>query len=46
MSEGLIALQKNRKWGFYDVKGKLVIPFEFESVTPFKNVEASVISIW
>lgn len=35
---GLIAAQKNRKWGYVNESGKVVIPFKFDSVSSFKEV--------
>ena len=36
-SEGLAAVCINKKWGFINKKGELVINLYYDSVTPFKN---------
>lgn len=41
-SEGLAAVQKDRKWGFIDTNGKVVIPFKFGSVEDFSDGLAMV----
>ncbi|MEO6303409.1 MAG: WG repeat-containing protein [Bacteroidia bacterium] len=32
MEEGYIVLEKNKKWGYIDVKGNKVIPFEYDQI--------------
>lgn len=41
-SEGLAAVERNGLWGFVDIKGQQVIPFEFVDVHPFRDGYASV----
>lgn len=36
---GLLAAQKNRKWGYVNESGKVVIPFIYDSVSSFKEVK-------
>ncbi len=36
-SEGLIPVQKLRKWGFVDYNGRLKVPCNYQGVSPFKN---------
>ncbi len=41
-SEGLAAVAQNRKYGFVDTKGKVVIPFKYDNVNSFQNGIAKV----
>jgi WG containing repeat len=42
-SEGLAAVQIDKKWGYIEITGKMVIPLqEFWSVKPFHNGLAEV----
>ncbi len=41
-NEGLIPVQKNRKWGFADTAGRLKIPCTFQEVSAFTNGTAIV----
>lgn len=41
-SEGLIPVQKNRKWGYVDYHGKLKIPCTFQDAYAFNNSGAVV----
>ncbi|HBE13727.1 MAG TPA: hypothetical protein DCY74_06095, partial [Clostridiales bacterium] len=34
-SNGLIAAKQSGKWGYVDVSGKTVIPFEFDAVMKY-----------
>lgn len=40
--DGLIAVQKNLKWGFADINGRLVIPCQYSEVKAFNNGYAMV----
>lgn len=42
VSEGLIQVVKNNRWGFMDTNGKLVIPFQFDEARAFNNGYAGV----
>ncbi|MGB3005654.1 MAG: WG repeat-containing protein [Chitinophagaceae bacterium] len=42
-SEGLTAVAKNKKWGFINAKGVLVVPLKYDDVMPFENGLASVV---
>ncbi|MDR3110604.1 MAG: WG repeat-containing protein, partial [Planctomycetaceae bacterium] len=42
LSEGLIAVKKDGKWGYIDASGKIVIPFLFDEVTSFQYGIAKV----
>lgn len=37
LAEGLLAVKKNGKWGFVDIFNKVVVPFEYESVSVFSG---------
>lgn len=37
LTEGLLAVKKNGKWGFVDIFNKVVVPFEYESVSVFSG---------
>ncbi|MBQ7424584.1 MAG: WG repeat-containing protein [Prevotella sp.] len=37
LSEGLLAVKKDGKWGFVDIFNHVVIPFEYESVSSFRG---------
>jgi hypothetical protein len=39
-NEGFIPVQKNRKWGFADIAGRLKIPCTFQEVSTFTNSTA------
>ena len=41
-SQGLIPVQKNKKWGFINEKGKLKIPCKYESVESFEDTLAII----
>lgn len=41
-SEGLACVELNGKFGYIDIKGKVVIPFKFDEASPFVNGVASV----
>jgi WG containing repeat len=44
---GWIRVQKNKKWGWIDRKGKEVINCQFDAVTPFKNGRARIkLALW
>ena len=44
ISDGLLAVQnKNGKWGYVDLSGKIVIEFQFEEAHDFSNGKADVI---
>lgn len=43
LSSGLVPVKKNSKWGFTDLKGKLVIPCIYENTEGFSEGLASVI---
>jgi hypothetical protein len=36
-SEGLVAVRKNRKWGFIDRTGKVVIPYQYNAAYDFHD---------
>jgi hypothetical protein len=36
-SQGLFPIKKNRKWGYSDTKGKIIIPCKFEFAESFEN---------
>lgn len=40
--EGLFNLCKDGKWGYVDEKQKVVIPFQYEWASPFRNGKAKV----
>jgi hypothetical protein len=40
--EGLFNLSKDGKWGYIDDKQNIVIPFQYEWASPFKNGKAKV----
>ena len=40
--EGLAAVAINKKWGFIDKTGKIVVPLEYERVSSFTDGKASV----
>lgn len=41
-SEGLAAVAKAGKWGYIDQKGKVIVPFQYNRVTPFEGGYALV----
>ncbi len=41
-SDGMLAVQKDKKWGYLDLNGKLVIPLKYDKATPFNNGYAMV----
>ncbi|WP_276371472.1 WG repeat-containing protein [Chryseolinea sp. H1M3-3] len=43
-SDGLAAVNKNKKWGFIDKDGKVTIPFQFDKVHSFQK-EGCVVSL-
>ena len=43
VSEGMIPVLLENKWGFIDNRGKVVIPFDYDLVTHFQNGRAEVL---
>lgn len=44
MTEGLLAVKKEDKWGFVNAKGKTVIPFSYDWVSVFEQGKAQAMS--
>lgn len=44
MTEGLLAVKKEYKWGFVNAKGKTVIPFSYDWVSVFEQGKAQAMS--
>lgn len=36
-SEGLCGVFKNKKWGFIDINGKLIVPFKYDNIDPLRG---------
>lgn len=43
ISEGLIPVRKNKKWGYSSISGKLIIPCKFQEASPFENGLAKIV---
>ncbi|UZR94997.1 TIR domain-containing protein [Chondrinema litorale] len=43
LSEGLLRVQKNGKWGFIDSQGNITINFKYDAAENFKNGNANVV---
>ncbi len=41
-SNGLLAVKKNGKWGFMNKKSKLIVPYQYDAVSDFKDSMAPV----
>jgi hypothetical protein len=46
VSEGMVSMAQNRKYGFVDTSGKIVAQFKYDRVEPFKNGIAKVWVGW
>ena len=42
MTNGLLAVKKDEKWGFINRKGKIIIPLSYDRVSVFKADKAKV----
>lgn len=44
MTNGLLAVKKDDKWGFINRRGKIIIPLTYDKVNVFKDGKAKVVS--
>jgi hypothetical protein len=42
LSEGLLAVRKNKKWGYADIEGKIKIPCAYDFASPFESGFAKI----